>query len=96
MRRYGAIRGVQITRARTRRCSAAYRALLQTRMCVPRGQAGFIDMDCPGCEIPDIPDGCCDAMDCGCDIADCGWEWAQKAREEDDDKMVQVKPKVDG
>jgi putative component of membrane protein insertase Oxa1/YidC/SpoIIIJ protein YidD len=77
IRRYGALRGMAVLRARLTRCADAHREHRQMHLHL-HSQAGF----CDGCDIP------CDGIDCvNCSgVGDCGSWGGSKKKSTDGDK----------
>lgn len=75
IRRYGFWKGLFIAKKRLNNCGMAYQKLKEQQNNVPKyklKQAGFIDCDCGGCDIPE-PTNCnynqnCDPIACSLDF----------------------------
>lgn len=89
VRRYGFWRGVLVLDARLHKCGVAYRRYQAPRALA--GQAGFLDCDCAGCDMPgscDLPgdcgSSCKKAGSAACDILSCGCDWPRRRSRQDE------------
>jgi putative component of membrane protein insertase Oxa1/YidC/SpoIIIJ protein YidD len=97
IRRFGAVRGVQVLRGRLVKCGVAYRRYSVPTTTLLNREAGFCDCDPGGCDLPgscDGPDGgksCLNKLHC-LECADCGWGSEKKKRTRAQDPDVHVPP----
>ncbi len=95
IRRYGLRQGLSVLDARLLKCGVAHRRYQARPGAALRGQAGFLDCDCGGCDMP----GSCDLpspgkiADCAWDLLSCDCDW-RKRRNAADEQYVVIPPRT--
>jgi uncharacterized protein len=98
IRRFGVWRGLFILDGRLTKCGITYRRYRAAPVSGLSRQAGFLDCDCAGCDLP----GDCNAKSAGsslCDVGDClsscgDCDWKKKKRKRAQEQYVIIPPRT--